>query len=128
MIARRRDERGETLIEIVIALVIIGLIVSSFFAAIATTASASRSHRDLVTADAALRNYAEAAKQAVRSTCNFANAGTAPFTVNYSAPGLTASSPGGLVCPAVSSVRQIDVTATLPSGTQKHLSIDVRAP
>jgi Tfp pilus assembly protein PilV len=125
MIARRRDESGETLAEIVIALVIIGLIVGSFFAAIATTATASRSHRDLVSADAALRNYAEAAKQAVRVTCLANPAGT-PFTVD--SPGVTASAVGGFTCPNESTAKRIDITATLPSGVHKSLSVVVRKP
>ena len=133
MQTRRRDETGDTLVEIVIALVIIGIVVGSFFAAITTSASASKAQKDFVTADAVLRNYAEATKQEVRSpSCS--TSGTPLDTSGYPAVpsgfSVLAAQPGGNVpvCPAVTSVERIDITATLPSGNQQHLSIAVRAP
>ena len=69
----RRSESGETLLEIIMALVIIGLVVSAYFATFSTQASGSSLQRNLVTADGLLRNYAEATKSAVRANC-----GTSP--------------------------------------------------
>ena len=62
---RRDHQAGETLVEILVALVIIGLIVSAYLATYSTGALASKAHRDLVTADGVLRNYAESVKDAV---------------------------------------------------------------
>ena len=63
---RVRDETGDTLLEIILAIVIIGLVVGAFFATYATQGSGSTAHRTLVTADGVLRGYAEATKSAVR--------------------------------------------------------------
>jgi type II secretory pathway pseudopilin PulG len=124
----QRDETGDTLVEILIAVVIIGIVMGSFFGAITTGARASKTHRDLVTADAALRGYAESAKQAARDTCMSGNAG-APFTPPYTAPpnsGITVAAPAtDLICPSVNSVSTINITAQLPNGISKDLSIDV---
>ncbi|MET1003368.1 MAG: hypothetical protein ABWZ15_16285, partial [Acidimicrobiia bacterium] len=64
-----RDETGDTLLEIILAIVIIGLEVGAIFATYATQGSGSTAHRTLVTADGVLRGYAEATKSAVRAQC-----------------------------------------------------------
>ena len=60
----RYNDRGDTLIEILIAVVLIGVIFSAFMIALETAQTASTRHRNLVTADALLRDYAEGAKAA----------------------------------------------------------------
>jgi prepilin-type N-terminal cleavage/methylation domain-containing protein len=138
---RERNDRGETLIEILIALVIIGLIVSAFFATMSTSASASKAHRDLVTADAVLRDYAESTKQAFSQQCLLSAAGTpvanpgayaAPLPAGFSAPTETAGPPPTalpLTCPPATAVEEVDITVTLPGGNVKRvLSIEVRKP
>ena len=65
----RRSEAGETLLEIIMALVIIGLVVSAYFATYSASALGSTSQRDLVTADGLLRRYAESIKGAIRHDC-----------------------------------------------------------
>ena len=136
---RRRDERGDTLIEIIIALVIIGGVVSAFFAAYGTSATASSAHRDLVTADSVLRGYAEATKDAVR-TC--LKADTDPpeyndsYTVAYEPPeGFSVSPPpGSRSCPRPDGTSLEEATATefvavtLPNGQERQLTIVVRTP
>lgn len=124
---RRGNEGGETLVEILIALVIMGLVMGAIFATYATASTGSKGERDLVTADAALRNYAEAAKQGARS-CKTAGA---PFTVKYTPPPtgfLVSAPPAELTCPPVTAVGQVDITVTLPSTATRTLSIDVRTP
>src|SRR5439155_12429460 len=87
---RERDEAGMSLVEIVIAIVILGAVVSALLAALATAAISSKSHRDLVTADAVLRDYAESTKSAVRASCTSAGA---TYSVTYLPPnGFTTSS------------------------------------
>jgi type II secretory pathway pseudopilin PulG len=120
------DETGDTLVEILIALVIIGIVMASFFGAITTTATASKTQRDVVTADAVLRDYAESAKQAARDTCNSGNAGAA-FAPTYTAPpnsGISVTATG-LTCPTVTRVSPVVITAQLPNGVTKPLTIDV---
>jgi Tfp pilus assembly protein PilV len=121
---RRRDERGETLAEICLTLVLMGAIVSAFFAAYSTSVSTSTSHRDLVTADAVLRDYAEATKAAVRSDCTGAGS---TYDVSYTPPsGFTVNSLTGRACPSTTSVQQVDLSVTMPNGRSQSLTIAVR--
>jgi Tfp pilus assembly protein PilV len=123
---RHRDETGESLIEIILALVILGAVISAMLAAIATSARSSKNHRDLVTADAVLRNYAEATKSAVRSSCT---SNGATYTVTYAPPsGFSVNPLSGQPCPATTSVTAVHLHVTLSSGTSKPLDIEVRSP
>src|SRR5215467_8125481 len=123
MAKHRSDETGETLLEVLIALVIIGLVVGAFFASFTTASSASTQQRNLVTADGILRNYAESVKTAVRDSCN----SFATYTPAYSAPSGFVVSPDPTApqaCPPVSGplaqqVPTVHLTVTLPSGTTK---------
>jgi type II secretory pathway pseudopilin PulG len=126
---RRHGEAGESLVEILIAIVIIGIVMGAIFATYATASTSAKSERDFVTADAVLRNYAEATEQAVRTTCTSGNPGS-PFAVTYAPPsGYTVSAGAGqLKCPAVTTVGLVAITVTLPSGSTRTLSIDVRTP
>jgi Tfp pilus assembly protein PilV len=124
-----RNEAGETLIEVLISLVVIGAVVAAFFSAIVTTSTATKSQRYYVTADAVLRDYAESAKQGARDTCTSSNTGTA-IPVSY-APGPSSGftvAATGLTCPSPTTVNPVVITATLPNGVQKKLSINVRTP
>ena len=127
MRTRGRGEAGDTLVEVILALIIIGVVVSSFFASIATTSTASKTQRDFVTADAALRDYAEAAKQAARDTCTSSNTGQA-FTVSYTPPAGISIVGTGQTCPAPTSVNTVTITATLLNSVKRKLSINVRTP
>jgi len=55
-----RDDRGETLVEILVALVIMGITVASILGAFTTAITDSAHHRTLVVLNSMLRNYAEA--------------------------------------------------------------------
>jgi type II secretory pathway pseudopilin PulG len=133
---RARNTAGETLVELCIAIAIIGAVVASYFGAWTTAGTASGSARDLVTADAILRTYAESAKSAVRDSCATSSTSTpaSTFTVTYPdalPPGFTISSSPSLTnqgCPAVTAVLPITLTVTLPSGPTKSLDIAVRTP
>jgi type II secretory pathway pseudopilin PulG len=133
MTLRRIDERGETLLEVVLAIVVISLVVGAFFASFTTASSASTKERELVTADGILRNYAEAVKTAVRDSCN----SFATYTPAYSSPDpkfvLSPDPTAPQTCPPVSGplvqqVPTVHLSVTLPSGTTKSLDIAVRTP
>jgi prepilin-type N-terminal cleavage/methylation domain-containing protein len=129
----RFDDRGDTLLEVLLAIVLIGIVFSAFFAAISTSSTASNTHRNFVTADALLRDYAEAAKSAARTDCRTSTTYTTTttslptgFSVTAGPVGFTGTN--GL-CPAdAASVQQADFTATLPGGMTRTLEIDVRTP
>jgi prepilin-type N-terminal cleavage/methylation domain-containing protein len=127
----RYNDRGDTLIEILMAVVLIGVIFSGFVIALETNSTTSSEHRNLVTADALLRDYAEATKAAVRHDCNVASP-TTYATTTTSVAGIrfnSASTPAGQNCPAPTTVQRVDLTVTvLPNGPSRTLSIDVRTP
>jgi type II secretory pathway pseudopilin PulG len=132
---RRRgaDEAGDSLIEIVFALVIIGVVIGAFVASFSTGATASSSHRNNVTGDVVLRNYAEAAKTAAR---NCATSGTLRivYPSGQRQPGLPAgytvrSDPvTPMPCPAPTNVVPLTLTVKLPSGVERSLLVEVRTP
>ena len=133
---RRCNEAGDTLLEIVIALVVIGLVVGAFLATFSTQGSGSTAHRSLATADGILRSYAEATKSAVRTQCTTAGAS---YTVNYSPPPLyTVNSLGTRPCPPTTMPSPtyapnqpwapIVLTVTLPNSQTRSLSLVVRSP
>ena len=122
-----RDERGETLLEVLVSLVVIGLVIGGLFANYATSATASKSPRDFVTADALLRSRAEATKQAVRRDCA-SSATYTTTTTSLPANFNVAVSPSTTSCPGVTTVQPLVITATLPNGHTKTLSVEVRSP
>src|SRR5258708_32672919 len=89
--ARFVGQRGETLVEVLVAIVLLGAISSAYFLAASTQTRASSLNKELVQADAVSRSYAELAKAVVRIGCP---AGTS-FTVDTSTfpSGFTASTP-----------------------------------
>jgi Tfp pilus assembly protein PilV len=127
----RRDQAGDSLIEIILAIVVIGVVVSALLAAIVTNENGSVSHRDMVKADHILRNYAEQVKSDVRTGCTSAGAvwassytvpsGTGAFTIN------TLSS-AQRTCPSLTAAQVLTLQVTLPSGSTKSLAIAVRTP
>lgn len=125
---RHREEFGETLVEILIAIVIIGMVVGAIFATYATAATSSKSQRDLVTADTVLRSAAELTKSSVRSQCT---SGPSTYSVDFSGLASGSVTPPPKIsnsqCPSPSAVRLVTLTATWPGHTQS-LEIDVRAP
>jgi hypothetical protein len=63
--AAARPEAGDTLVEVLIAVVIIALTAASLLGALATTLTSSGEHRSLANIDTILRSYAEDAKYAI---------------------------------------------------------------
>jgi type II secretory pathway pseudopilin PulG len=133
----RYNETGDTLLEIILALVVMGIVVGAFLATYSTQGTGSSAHRSLVTADGVLRGYAEATKSAVRKQCTTAGAS---FSVAYtpSVPGFTVNSLGSQPCPPTTTPSTnyaanqpwapIVLTVTLPSGQTRSLSLVVRSP
>lgn len=68
---RRSDDRGETLIELVIAVAIMGVVVVALLGAIATSIRMSDIHRKQATAGAYLRSYAEELQATVAGAAGY---------------------------------------------------------
>jgi type II secretory pathway pseudopilin PulG len=140
MRTRARSEMGETLVEVLFAIVIIGIIVSVFFSALVTSSTASRTHRDLVSADTVLRDYAEATKAAVRADCTASGShytvGYTPADTNFVVGSTPSMSSPGPLCPVVTAVQPEHLTVTWGGGSClssppvrcRSLDILVRAP
>jgi type II secretory pathway pseudopilin PulG len=121
---RRGNEGGETLVEILISIVIIGLVSGAIFATYATSATAAKSQRDFVTADAELRDYAEAvqaAAQACKPGALFSvTAPTTPYPATSNAPA---------TCPDLLTVVPVALTVTPKNDTPPQiLTTYVRTP
>jgi hypothetical protein len=97
--------------------------VSAIVAAIATSENGTNAHRQLVTADHVLRNYAEDVKSTVRATCPGGS-----WSSSYTPPsGYTVNALSGQSCPAVTTTAPVTLQVTLPNGTVKSLAIAVRS-
>jgi type II secretory pathway pseudopilin PulG len=128
------DEAGDSLMEIILAMVIIGLVVSAFFATYSTQGSGSTAQRRLVTADSTLRNYAEATKSAVREQC----ASGSQYTVSFTPPtGYTVNALTNQACPPTSTPGSPyatgqpwqPLTLTVTFGSQnRSMNLVVRSP
>ncbi len=121
---RHRDEDGMSLVEICLALVVLGLVVSTLLATLATSSTASSHHRDQVAADAALRNYAEATKLAVRRSCDDSATYTPP-TTEAAFPVVGAD---GTCPPKSGALTPVTLTVTLPNRASTTMDMIVRSP
>jgi type II secretory pathway pseudopilin PulG len=121
---RRGDERGETLVEILISVVIMGLVVGAIFATYTAAARASNSQRDFVTADAELRDYAEAVQAAAQNCTD-----GAPFQLSAPSAPFIATSNAPATCPNPTDVVQVDISVAPQDGTPaQELTTYVRTP
>ena len=131
---RFKSDAGETLVEVVITMVIMSVVISALFAGFSTAARASKAHRDAVTADAVLRNYAEAVKSAVRTGCS----GGATYNASYTPPSgyavSAAPSVTNAACPVTSLASNASLAATTltvtwnDGNTSRTLQIGLRTP
>jgi trimeric autotransporter adhesin len=89
----RRSEAGDTLIEVLLALVILGLASVALLLAFATSIAGSAEHRTLATADTVLRTVAEETISQMQQNSSGAFACPSTFTASPSVPtGYTVSS------------------------------------
>jgi hypothetical protein len=120
-----RRDIGETLIEILLTMVIIGLTVTALLASLTTAGNAGIAQRNSVKADVVMRNYAEATKAAVQGCVV---GGT--YTVVYPVPLPAGFAVGGAgtVCPSVAAPQLLTLTVTGPSGLHATMQIKVATP
>jgi type II secretory pathway pseudopilin PulG len=127
---RKGGDEGESLVEIVIALVLIGLVVSALMAGLATAARASKSQRDLVLMDTVMRSYAEAIKHQVREDCDSPDSPVLAYQlVPYAPPAgiAIAQDPAIQSCPTITVNRTLELSVTKGS-LQRKMSIEIRKP
>jgi|1185.fasta_scaffold200646_2 prepilin-type N-terminal cleavage/methylation domain-containing protein len=133
MRALKCNERGDTLIEILIAIVLIGLMMGALYASITLGASGSNTHKHLATADGLLRNYAEATKKAAKSCTS---GGTFTVTAPTAPAGFGITSTPNLSqpqnCPSTTTgtgVLVVQLFVNVPNlSAPKELDVGVRTP
>jgi type II secretory pathway pseudopilin PulG len=118
-------DRGESLLEIVITVVIVAVTITALVAGLGSVASAGNAHKLGVQADAVMRNYAEASKSAAR-LCTVG--GT--WTPDYTPPDGFAVSmePADSACPGLADARRVELAVLAPDGTRHTMTIVVRTP
>lgn len=122
---RTRKDVGETLVEVMLTIVIVGLTITALLSSLATAGNAGNAQRNSVRADYVLRNYAEAIKAGAQ-TC----IPSATYTVAYVPPTgyATTVSPTGNVCPPVDAPQLLRLTVTGSLGLQAFMQIKVSSP
>jgi type II secretory pathway pseudopilin PulG len=120
-----RPDRGETLVEIILAVVIIGVSVTALVSGLATAANAGVVQRDGALSDTVLRNIAEDAKATAR-TCRVGD----PLALDLSLPTgwSAATAPSGPQCPAAATPLRLTISVTSPSAVTSTLDVVVRTP
>lgn len=122
---RGRRDRGETLIEIVITVVITSITVTALVSSLATTGNAGRAQRDSVRADTVMRNYAEAVKHAARACTDGGD-----YRVDYTPPDgvAVASTPADTKCPPVDEPLTLMLSVASPGEQSHSMQIVLRTP
>jgi prepilin-type N-terminal cleavage/methylation domain-containing protein len=139
--AEKGSERGETLLEIIIAITILGVCVVALGSGIALSVTISAVHRDQATAQDSLHNYAEALQNSyvactAATTPNYTGALVVPpgfstptVVVDYWLP-VTATFTTDQICPAGGDPGLQQIRLTLVSTTGKvsqSVVVDVRS-
>jgi Tfp pilus assembly protein PilV len=118
----RRDQAGETLIEVLFAIGVLGIAVVALVGGLLNAVTISSVHRDDAVIETVLRDYAETMKQAVLAQCPQGTVGN--FTANWTPPAgysVTPTPPYTAACPSpttTGTTPQITLTATGPTGGQ----------
>jgi type II secretory pathway pseudopilin PulG len=120
-----RKDLGESLVEIVFTVVIVGVAVAGLVSGLATAASAGAVQRSAAIADTVLRNAAEATKAAAR-TCTAG--GT--YSIDYTPPAgyQLRVTPSDGRCPDPTTTSLLTLSVTGPSGVDQSLQIRIRTP
>ena len=139
---RGLGDAGETLVEILFAIVLVSLTFSALFTSLATAGTAGNAQRVSVQADAVMRNFAEATKAAVRS-CGTGVVPATTYTVVYPLPtqtlpvGFTPTVTGtgagtgvgvSSTCPLVTVPQLLTLKVTGPLGFSATMLIKVITP
>jgi type II secretory pathway pseudopilin PulG len=125
---RTGRDAGDTLIEILCTIMIIGLTVGALLASLGAVGKAGNAQRNSVRADSVLRSYAEATKAGAQSCVQTLPAAT--YSVVYAPPAgyVTTVTPTGNVCPVSTSPRRLTLRVSGPLGLQATMQIKVGAP
>jgi type II secretory pathway pseudopilin PulG len=113
------------LIEVVMTVIIVLISVTALVTSLASASASTKAQRDMVLADATIRNSVEDVKLAA-AACT---PGT-PIPLSFSPPtGFTvAINPKPLICPSVDFTLLVTLTVTTPAGVPHSLQFRIRTP
>jgi type II secretory pathway pseudopilin PulG len=120
-----KKDIGESLVEVVLTIVIVGLTITALISSLATVANAGTAQRNSVVADVVLRNYAEATKTAAQSCV-----ANVPYTVTYPPPlpaGFAVVGANG-VCPTAGATKDLTLAVSGPLGAHATMHVEIRTP
>jgi Tfp pilus assembly protein PilV len=128
-----RHQRGETLIELLVTVSIMGIAFIGILAGIGVTFVASDSHRQAATAEGVLRNYAERIQDPTDVpyvTCATTSSYTTPIGFALPAAGWTASVTSALWWQGNTPPTFLATLATCPSSDKglEQLTLTVKSP
>ena len=131
-VRRRRTERGETLVELLLAIAIMGLAVLAIMAGVATSVLMSDIHRKQAAAGAYLRDFAEAVEKSVADG-NYLGCGNGAGYASVPVPDFPAAGYEKAVlsssCPFGSGVHQLTLQVRSTDGrATERLTVFVRKP
>jgi type II secretory pathway pseudopilin PulG len=120
-----RRDAGETLVEIVMTVVIIGIAVTALVSGLASTATASTTNRNTVVADTVMRNLAEAMKDSA-SRCVDGQ----PIEATYAPPDrfVVTITPADPLCPSPTTTQGLTLEVDGPDDVHQSMQIVVRTP
>ena len=107
---RRRDERGDSLIEVLFAVVIIALAAGPLIGALLESIAASAEHRGLATADTLLKSFAETAVSEIETSPLPKTTTTTGYQVSTTPSYRLLSNPSKMSGPAVNTAVTVFVT------------------
>ncbi len=132
----RWSEAGDTLIEVLIAIVIIALTVTALLGGLVTAITSSSTQQSLSTVDSVLNNFAQAAQYEVQQTNVFTNCTTTPYRF-ISAPSPSSGPVGSSVtvfvtgfvaskglAVSLTSTTMVSTPATITNGSTTDMSGD----
>jgi type II secretory pathway pseudopilin PulG len=130
---RARQDVGETLVEVLLTVVIVGLTFTALISSLGMAGNAGNSQRQSVQADVVMRNYAEATKIAVQSCVlggTYAVTYPLPLPVGFSVstePGADERLAVGS-CPPVGTTQVLTLRVKMALGGSVSMNIRVRTP
>ena len=126
---RCRNDDGVSLIEMLVAVMIMGTAVITLVTGMSGIVNSAGQTRQDTTAAFVVRDYAEAVEQAATATGAWCSAS---YTVSYTPPTGYSVTPSYGSCPANNSTtpqfQTVTLSATAPGGDVEHLTFVVRKP
>jgi type II secretory pathway pseudopilin PulG len=124
---RGAGDAGETLLEILLAMIILGGAISALLAGLSTGVLGSVAHRNEASANSLLRSYAEAVKQSAKEGYRPCPVSTYPIDVNaYVRPNGWDPPTNVVTCGGTDNgVQKVTITVNAPTGQHETQTLEI---